>query len=75
MGALKNPLHEARRVQAVIAALKRDKRWLRAIEPQNFTAAGMRARGQNRLKSGVDSLALNLARRYADAVFKALSKR
>lgn len=72
MPAIADPEREARRVAAVRAALHRDKRWLRAAEIGNFSAAGLRSRGQNSVKSGSDSLAFKLAVRYCDAVIVAL---
>ena len=63
---------EARRVAAVRAALYRDKRWLKGAFFGNVSPAGLRRRGQNSVKSGVDSLAHKLAVRYIDSVIKAL---
>ncbi len=73
MPAITDPVREAARVAAVRAALHRDQRWLLAIRPENFTAAGLRRRGQNSLRTGVDSLAFKLACRYAGAVLGALA--
>ena len=72
MPAIADPVREARRVAAVRAALYRDQRWRRALEIGNFSAAGLRRRGQNSVKSGVDSLAFKLAVRYCEAVLLAL---
>lgn len=58
---------------AVRAALHRDRRWLVAIKPENFTAAGLRRRGQNSFTTGLESLAFKLAVQYAGAVLLALS--
>ena len=73
MPAISDPDKEAARVAAVRAALFRDRRWLVAIKPENFTAAGLRRRGQNSFQTGVDSLAFKLSVRYAGAVLVALS--
>ncbi len=73
MPAISDPDKEAARVAAVRAALLRDRRWLVAIKPENFTAAGLRSRGQNSYQTGVDSLVFKLAVRYAGAVLVALS--
>lgn len=75
MSCLKIPEAEARRVAAVRAALYRDRRWERASLPENFTPEGLRRRGQNPVKSGVDSLAFKLAVRYCDAVEAALNEK
>ena len=72
MPAIADADKEAARVAAVRAALLRDRRWLVAIKPENFTAAGLRRRGQNSYQTGVDSLAFKLAVRYAGAVLAAL---
>jgi len=72
MPAIADPEREARRVTAVSAALHRDKRWLRASQIENFSASGLRRRGQNSVKSGVDSLAFKFAVRYMDSIIKAL---
>lgn len=72
MPAIADPVREARRVAAVRAALHRDQRWLRAAQIENFSAAGLRRRGQNSVKSGADSLAFKLAVRYIDGVLSAL---
>lgn len=72
MPAIADPEREARRVAAVRAALHRDKRWLRAAEIRNFSAEGLRRRGQNSVKFGVDSLAFKLAGRYINAVIASL---
>lgn len=74
MPAIKDPGREAQRVLAVIAALKRDRRWLRAIEPQNFTVAGLRRRGQNSTTTGAESQAFKLAQCYVEAVLRVLPK-
>lgn len=68
-------MKEAARVAAVRAALHRDRRWLKASRPENFTPAGLRRRGQNATKAGADSMALKLAVRYCDAVLRALQPR
>ena len=44
MPAISDPVKEAARIAAVRAALLRDRRWLVAIKPENFTAAGLRRR-------------------------------
>lgn len=72
MPGIADPAREARRVAAVRAALQRDKRWEIATRPENFTAAGLRRRGQNSTKTGADSLAMRWAVRYCDAVIAAL---
>lgn len=74
MPAIADPEREARRVAAVRAALQRDKRWLMASRPENFSAAGLRRRGQNSVRSGADSLAFKLAVRYCEAVLTALGR-
>ena len=66
-------MKEAARIAAVRAALLRDRRWLVAIKPENFTKAGLRRRGQNSFQTGVNSLAFKLAVRYAGAVLEALT--
>ena len=73
MPAIPDAAKEAARVAAVRAALLRDRRWLVAIRPENFTEVGLRRRGQNPLKTGVNALALKLACRYADSVLVALT--
>jgi hypothetical protein len=73
MPALADPVREAQRVAAVRAALQRDKRWLRAAEIGNFSAAVLRRRGQNSVKSGIDSLAFKLAVRYCEVVIDVFS--
>lgn len=72
MPAISDATKEAGRIAAVRAALLRDRRWLVAIKPENFTAAGLRRRGQNSYQTGVDSLAFKFAVRYAGAVLAAL---
>lgn len=72
MPAIKDPVREALRVQAVRAALQRDKRWERGAFYGNVSPEGLRRRGQNSLKSGVDSLAFKLALRYCAAVVAAM---
>ena len=72
MPAISDPDKEAARVAAVRAALLRDRRWLVAIRPENFTKAGLRRRGQNSFQTGVDSLAFKSAVRYAGAVLAVL---
>lgn len=74
MPAISDPDKEAARVAAVRAAMLRDRRWLVAIKPENFTAAGLRRRGQNSLKTGLESMAFRLACRYADSVLLALKR-
>lgn len=73
MPAISDPVREAARVAAVRAALLRDRRWLVAIRPENFTAAGMRRRGQNSFQSGASSLAVRYAVRYACLVLADLT--
>lgn len=75
MPAIADPEREARRVAAVRAALQRDKRWLMASRPENFSAAGLRRRGQNSVRSGADSLAFRLAIRYCTVVLEALGSK
>lgn len=72
MPAISDPDKEAARVAAVRAALFRDRRWLLAIKPDNFTAAGLRRGGQNSFQTGVDSRAFKFAVRYAATVLVAL---
>lgn len=72
MPSLKDPAREAARVEAVRAALYRDKRWLKGACFGNISAAGRRSIGQNARKSGVDSIAFKLALSYVDAVTRAL---
>lgn len=72
MPAITDPVKEAARVAAVRAALQRDQRWLIASRPENFTAAGLRRRGQNSVKSGVGSLAVKWAVRYCEVVTRAI---
>jgi hypothetical protein len=74
MPAIKDPDKEARRVAAVRAALIRDQRWKVATRPENFTAAGLRRRGQNSTKSGADSLAVKWATRYCEAIARMLAR-
>lgn len=75
MPAIADPQKEAGRVAAVRAALIRDQRWLVAIQPENFTVAGLRRRGQNSHRTGLESAAFRFALRlrYAGAVLEALS--
>ena len=73
MKAIADPVREARRVASVRAALQRDKRWLKGAFYGNVSPAGLRRRGQNSTKSGVDSLAFKLAMRYCDAVVATLT--
>jgi len=75
MACLKNPESEARRVAAVRAALQRGRQWERGAFYGNVSAAGLRSRGQNSTKSGVDSLAFKLAMLYCGAVLKALESK
>ncbi|MDO8249104.1 MAG: hypothetical protein Q7T78_05210 [Rhodoferax sp.] len=72
MACLKNPESEAKRIAAVRLALQREKQWERGAFFGNVSAAGLRRRSQNSLKSGVDSLAFKLAVRYCEAVLKSL---
>ena len=72
MPAIADPVREARRIAAVRAALMRDKRWVKGAFYGNVSPAGLRRRGQNSIKSGVESLAFKLAVRYCDAMVAAL---
>lgn len=75
MKSIADPVREARRVAAVRAALQRDKRWLKGAFYGNVSPAGLRRRGQNSVKSGVDSLAFKLALRYCEVVIQTLQGR
>lgn len=66
---------EAKRLVAVRAAMQISKPWLKGAVGGNITAAGRRRRGQNSLRSGVESVALALALRYCGAVLEALKHR
>lgn len=72
MPAIADPAKEARRVAAVRAALIRDQRWKVATRIENFTAAGLRRRGQNSYATGTESLAFKLACGYANSMLRAL---
>lgn len=73
MPAILDPIKESARVAAVRASLHRDQRWVVAIRPENFTAAGKRRRGQNSFRTGLESMAFRLAVTYAGAVLGALT--
>lgn len=73
MARLKNPESEARRVAAVRAALYRERLWERGAAYGRVSAAGLRRRGQNPIKTGSESIAFKLAVRYCEAVIAALA--
>ena len=72
MPKLQNPVHEARRLDAVKAALQAHKPWLRSTGPT--TAAGRRKMAANGTQHGARSLALRLALTYCIAVSRALEQ-
>lgn len=72
MPGIADPIKEARRVEAVRAALHRDKRWLKGAFFGNVSAAGLRRRGQNGRINGTQSVAFKLALAYINAVIMSL---
>ena len=69
---IKDQTREAARREAVRAALYRDRRWERGAFFGNVSAAGLRRRGQNPVKTGSESIAFKLAVKYCEAVIQAL---
>ena len=74
MPLLSDPDKEAHRVEAVRAALFRDRRWERGAFYGNVSPEGLRRRGQNPLKSGTESIAFVLAVKYAQAIEWAIQR-
>jgi hypothetical protein len=72
MPGISDPIKEARRVEAVRAALYRDKRWLKGAFFGNVSPEGLRRRGQNSRTNGTESVAFKLALLYINAVIGAL---